>query len=458
MKLHSPSLRSLCSKLLSGHLNHTEYQQQTLDQIAEHSNLNAFISAHVSIDQIAVRAPSEQLAGVPFSVKDNILSEAFSTTAGSPLLARFNPGRNAAIIDQLQNAGAVLVGKNTLPEFCQSMSSNNATFGQVQNPVVPGHIPGGSSGGSAAAVAAGLVPFSIASDTGGSVRIPAALCGCVGFRPSIGRYSTDGFVPVSPMFDTPGIIAAKVDDIVLLDEVIAGESAADPLSINNLRIGVPRGYFYDDLHPEIAATMESSLERLKAAGVTLVEADITGMAELNRQVGFPIAFYDMLREIALFTAREGFSLSIYDLEQGIIGAAEKQAIQAQLHGAAVHHTTYVEAIRDHLPRYVALIDRYFSEHNIDLVAVPTVPHPTVPVRPLGEDGLIEHNGREEPMFTTYIRNTEPLSNYGGPCLTLPVGKTADGRPIGMELAGYRQSDRQLLATAIGLETLFEAVV
>lgn len=219
-KLRSLPLRSRCSRLSSGDLNHAQYLQQTLDNIARHSSLNAFIAAHTSVEQLATNSLSGTLAGTAFSVKDNILSEAFATTAGSPLLAEFKPGRNAAIIDKLQDAGAVLVGKNSLPEFCQSMSCNNASFGQVDNPARPGHIPGGSSGGSAAAVAAGLVDFSIASDTGGSVRVPAALCGCVGFRPSIGRHSTDGFIPVSPMFDTAGILARAVEDIVMLDEVL----------------------------------------------------------------------------------------------------------------------------------------------------------------------------------------------------------------------------------------------
>ena len=305
MKLHSLPLRSRCAKLLSGHVDHAEYLQQTLDNIARQSPLNAFIAAHTSVERLAVNALTGPLAGTAFSVKDNILSAAFATTAGSPLLAEFKPGRNAAIVDKLQDAGAVLVGKNSLPEFCQSMSCNNAAFGQVDNPAKRGHIPGGSSGGSAAAVAAGLVDFSIASDTGGSVRIPAALCGCVGFRPSIGRYSTDGFIPVSPMFDTPGILARAVDEVVMLDEVLAGAREENPVehSAGKLRIGVPRAHFYDDLHPEIAAAMQKTLAQLRSAGMILIEADVEGIAELNPRVGFPIAFYDMLRETAIPAVR-----------------------------------------------------------------------------------------------------------------------------------------------------------
>ena len=190
----------------------------------------------------------------------------------------------------------------------------------------------------------------------------------------------------------------------------------------------------------------------------LVEADVEGIAELNPQVGFPIAFYDMLREIAVFTAREGFDLSIHALEQGIVGAAERQAIQAQLREAAIPHSRYVTAIRDHLPRYIARMDRYFAEHSIDLLVVPTVPLPAVAARPQGEDLFVQHNGRQELMFTAYIRNTEPLSNYGGPCLTVPVATTADGRPIGMELAGRRHADRRLLITANQLQTLLRDAV
>ena len=455
MMLMPDSLRSWRQQLLSGQLNRSECLAATLENIAQQSHLNAFIAAHSSIDQLDEGISDGPLAGIPFSVKDNILSKAFATTTGSPLLVGFNPGRNAEIIDRLQAAGAVLVGKNNLPEFCQSMSCNNATFGQVENPAVPGHIPGGSSGGSGAAVVAGLVPFSIASDTGGSVQIPAALCGCAGFRASTGRYPTDGFVPVSPMFDTPGIIARTVNDIALLDQVITREKidSSESRSLQKLRIGVPRTYFYDDLHPEVAALTERALTRLEEAGIAVIEADIANIAEANSRVGFPIAFYDMLREIAVFMAREGFSLSISELVNGTVGMAEKQAIQSQLRDAAIPHPVYIEAIRTHLPNYLALIDRYFQDSRIDLIAVPTVPLPAVKARALGEDIFVHHNGRDELMFTTYIRNTEPMSNYGGPCLTLPAGKTADGKPVGMELIGRRGHDRQLLALAYELEPL-----
>ena len=449
------TLRSTLNGLLNGQIQQDEYLAATLNSIKDQQHLNAFISAHEDMNSLDRNARTGPLSGIPFSAKDNILSKAFPTTAGSPLLADFNPGRNAEIVNRLEAAGAILVGKNNLPEFCQGMTTNNATFGQAENPVVPGAIPGGSSGGSAAAVAAGLVPFAIASDTGGSVRIPAALCGCAGFRPTIGRYPIDGFIPVSPMFDAPGVIANNACDIALIDQVIVEHSGKtrDAPVLQGLRVGVPHQYFYEDLHPETESTIEFVLERFREAGAELVFVNIEGVDELNSRVGFPIAFYDMLRELSVFLAREGCPLSLHDLVQGIVGSAEKGAIQAQLREAAIPHKEYIDAIQIHLPNYVALIERYFSANKLDLIAVPTVPLPAVASGKQGEDHTLQHNGREQLAFTTYIRNTEPLSNYGGPCLTLPAGTTKDGRPVGIELAATKNHDRELLALACELEQL-----
>ncbi len=285
----------------------------------------------------------------------------------------------------------------------------------------PFRLPGGRRWirRGAAAVAAGLVPFALASDTGGSVRIPAALCGCVGFRPTTGRYSTDGFVPVSPTFDAPGLIAPSSADVQWLDQLIANpaESTSEPPpDLAQLRVGVPREYFYDDLAPVVSKRMDKALAAARDARMTLVYADIGEFAELNAHVGFPIAFYEMLRGTAIFLAREKVGISLGQLIDGVKGRVERQALLAQLAEQPIDRATYVKSLTVNLPEYVAKIDAHLDAHGLDAIAVPTTTLPAVAHRSPDHDGELTHNGKTASTFLSYVRNTEPFSNYGGPCV------------------------------------------
>ena len=453
-------LPALAQTINSSESERTAFAESIADRTECARSLNAFTSRLTGdeiVKALVETAATGPLAGVPFSVKDNILTEDFPTSIGTDLLCNFNPGRDAQLVADLRALGGVLIGKNNLPELCQSMTSNNPTFGPVRNPVNQDWIAGGSSGGCAAAVAGGLVSFALASDTGGSARIPAALCGCVGFRPTIGRYSTDGFVPVSPTFDTPGLIAMHSAEVLWLDQLLthSAESTSEQCpSLSQVRIGVPRTYFFENLTPVVSKQVNTALEILRASRVTLVEADLDGIGELNAQVGFPIAFYEMLRETAIFLARERTGISLEQLLDGVKGAVERQALSAQLIEHAIDRRTYLEALTLHLPAYVAKIDEYIAAHGLDAIAVPTTALPAVAHRPRDRDGELTHNGKSHSTFLSYIRNTEPFSNYGGPCITIPVGRRGDC-PVGLELVGRRENDAALLALAASVENVLQ---
>ena len=424
-------------------------------KVEQARSLNAFTSCLTSegIIEAITKPANGALAGIPFSVKDNILTEDFPTSIGTDILRAFNPGRDARLVADLRALGGVVIGKNNLPELCQSMTSNNPTFGPVRNPANHDWIAGGSSGGCAAAVAAGLVPFALASDTGGSARIPAALCGCVGFRPTTGSYSTDGFVPVSPTLDAPGLIASSSADVLWLHQLIAssGELACKrSLELSKVRIGTPRGHFFDDLAPVVSQHVDKALQAARHARVTLVQADMEGGAELNAQVGFPIAFYEALRETAIFLAKERAGVSVDQLIDGVKGEVERQALSSQLFEQPIDREAYVKALTENLPEHVAKIDAYMDAHGLDAIAVPTTALPAVAHRPLDCDGELTHNGKTASTFLSYIRNTEPFSNYGGPCITIPVGGKGDC-PVGLELVGRRGCDAALLALAAAME-------
>ena len=435
----------------------TAFAKSVAAKVEQARSLNAFTSCLTSeaIIEAIIRPAKGALAGIPFSVKDNILTEDFPTSIGTDILRAFNPGRDAQLVADLRAFGGVVIGKNNLPELCQSMTSNNPTFGPVRNPANHDWITGGSSGGCAAAVAAGLVPFALASDTGGSARIPAALCGCVGFRPTTGSYATNGFAPVSPTLDAPGLIASSSADVLWLHELIAGPAESTckrPFNLSKLRVGTPQAHFFEDLAPVVSKRVGQALETARHAQVTLVRADIEEVAKLNAHVGFPIAFYEMLRETAIFLARERAGISVDQLIDGVKGLVERQALSSQLVEQPIDREAYVRALTENLPAYVAKIDAYMETHGLDAIAVPTTPLPAVAHKAVDCDGELTHNGKTVSTFLSYIRNTEPFSNYGGPCITIPIGRPGNC-PVGLELVGRRGSDTALLALAAAMENV-----
>ena len=247
--------------LRSGELSAECYAEVLIAQCHRHADLNAFIhfdaqrtlEAARDADRTRGAAPAGPLHGLPVVIKDNIDVAGLPTTAGTPALRANRPRASAPVAEALFRAGALLLGKTNMHELADGITSNNAAFGAVRNPYAPTMIPGGSSGGTAAAVAARMCPAGLGTDTGGSVRIPAALCGIVGLRPSAGRYPGAGIVPISHTRDTAGPIARGVADVALIDSVITQTQAPVPVpALKGVRIGVPRIPFYEDLDPELA--------------------------------------------------------------------------------------------------------------------------------------------------------------------------------------------------------------
>jgi mandelamide amidase len=389
------------------------------------------------------------LHGVPFVAKDNIDTVDLPTTACTPALRRNRPPRNAPVLERLLGAGALLLGKTNMHELAFGITNNHGAFGAAHNPYDLECIPGGSSGGSAAVVAAGIVPFALGSDTGGSVRIPAALCGIAGLRPTLGRYSQDGVVPISPTRDTVGPMARTVADLALVDGVITGESSPlEPVKLSGLRIGVPRGYFYENLEPAVATLMQAFLARLRSEGVTLVEESIPDVQKLDEAVSFVVVNYEARRCLESYLAKSAAGISFEAVASQIASPDVKPVYEAIANLDLVPEKVYRETLEVHRPALQRSLGEYLRTHRLDAYVVPTC---CMTARPIGQDQTVELNGQQVPTFMSFIRNADPSSNAGIPSISIPVGLSGSGLPVGAMIESAAGSDRRLLAIAQAFE-------
>lgn len=436
-------------EIASGRISAEEHAAALLDR-TEASGLGAYITLDREATLAAARAANGPLRGAGLAIKDNIDTSDMPTSAGTPALKGRRTG-DAAIMARLRAAGGVALGKANMHELAFGITSNNAAFGPARNPWNPDLIPGGSSGGVAAAAAARLAPAGIGTDTGGSCRIPAALCGVAGFRPTTLRWPQAGIAPISTTRDTAGPLARSVADLRVLDAICA-DSPADAVEagLKGRRIGVPRAFFFDGLEPGVAQGMEAALEILRDAGATLVEIEIADCARLTDAAGFPIALYEALRELSAYLYLSGSRMSVLDVVDQAASPDARAILASQADPAtAVPAAAYQAAMGVHRPRLRAAFAEAFE--SVDGLVLPTVP---LTARPIGEDETVELNGARVPTFDAFIRNTSPGSVAGVPSVSVPMmTEGAHGRlPFGVEFVAAEGADGMALALAEAFET------
>ena len=451
------------ARIRAGTLKSEDLVRALIDVIERKRDLNAFITfdrdralaSARKADALAARKSfAGVLHGVPIVVKDNIHVAGVPSSAGTPALKAFVPTRNAPVAEKLIRAGAIVLGKTNMHELAFGITSNNAAFGPARNAYDPSRIAGGSSGGTGNAIAARMAAAGLGSDTGGSVRIPAALNGISGLRPSLGRYSQEGITPIAHTRDTAGPMAREVADLVLLDTIITGaRDKVAPASLSGLRVGVPRAVFWKNLDPETERLATAALDRLRGAGAEVVEVDMPGLAELNGKVSFPVALYEANVDLTRYLKRYRIPLDIKGLAERIASPDVKGLFaSAIVPGAkdAIPEKVYRDALATR-PALQRLYAETFKTHGIAALVFPTTPLPAAPV---GDDQTTKLNGADVPTFSTFIQNTDPGSNAGIPGLTVPIGRTAAGLPVGLALDGPAGSDRRLLGIGLALEALF----
>ena len=457
--LHELTAVEAAERIRNREISSVELVEALLDRIDQHASLNAFISINRRAALAGARAADRAvrrgealgpLTGVPLVVKDNINARGLATTAGTPALANFSPANNAPVVEQLVRAGAIVLGKTNMHELAVGITSNNAHFGAVGNAYQPSYFAGGSSGGSGTAIAARLAPAGLGTDTGGSVRIPAALNGIAGLRPTIGRYVQSGIVPISSTLDTPGPMARSVEDLVLLDNVITGyDQPIDRYELSELRVGVPRVPFWSDSDTEVLAVAEPLIARLEAAGATVIELQMDGFEALVAPAQFSIALYEINRDLARYLDEFDTGVSIADVKAQI-ASPDVRAILNPEGDTAVTADQYRAAMEVHRPALQAYYRGLFAEQQLDALIFPTT---RLAARPIEESDVLTHNGREMPTFPAFVANTSPGPIAGIPGLSIPIGLTGKGLPVGIEVDGPPFSDRRLLAIGLAIEAL-----
>lgn len=466
MALEELTALQAAAAIARGDITAETYAKALLARAEAAASLHAFIALAPESTLEAARVADKArragkvlgpLHGVPLALKDNIDTALLPTTAGTPGLKTHRPRRDAPVAAALFAAGAVLLGKANMHELAFGITSNNAAFGAVRNPYDPSRIAGGSSGGTATAIAARLAPAGLGTDTGGSVRVPAALTGISGLRPTVGRWPGQGIVPISHTRDTAGPMARSVADLVLFDKIVAQgpKQAAEPLApraLKGLRLGVPRGYFWEDLEAEVARICEEVLARLKAAGAQLIEQDIPAVGVLDAAASFPIALHEAVTDLDAYLKAHGSPLAFADLAKAAASPDVKGALMSQTGADRIPDAVYEEAMTRHRPGLQAAYRDYFRNLGVAAVIFPTTP---LAAAELGRDETVTLGGREVPTFPTFIRNTDPASIAGIPGLSLPAGRTRAGLPVGIELDAPAGSDTDLLAIGLAVETLLE---
>jgi Asp-tRNA(Asn)/Glu-tRNA(Gln) amidotransferase A subunit family amidase len=392
------------------------------------------------------------LHGIPIPIKDSINTRDMPTTAGAPALRNFRPAADAPLVRRLREAGAIVMGKTNLHELSCGYTCTNPLFGQTHNPYDPARIPGGSSGGSAAAVAYRMAPLGVGEDTEGSIRIPASLCGIVGFRPTTGRYPTAGTVPLDPLFDQLGPLARSVADLLLFDTVMTGDSSATPLPLKGARLGIVRSYWYGNLDSETERITNTALAVLVEAGAELVEGELPDLVSLLAVTSDPIQYHDAKPALSDYLAHYHTGVT-FDALLGASSSQVRDMLSAGLPGGPyfISEKTYRDAVDVQMPLLRAMFREYYSRGGISAIVFPAT---ALPAPPLGDESMtVVVRGRTVAMEDAMSHNIIPGNAAGLPGLVLPAGLTSNGLPVALEFDGPAASDRALLRLGLSLETV-----
>jgi len=438
LDLANLSVARAARALQARELSPLELTDAYLKRIGElNPRLNAYLTVTAERAREDARRAGEELVngksrgplhGIPIAHKDLYETAGIRTTGGARIHADHVPGTDCTVVRKLKEAGTVLLGKLNTHEYAYGVTTNNPHFGPTRNPWDLTRIPAGSSGGSGAAIAAGLAVATTGTDTGGSIRMPASVCGVVGLKPTYGRVSKAGVLPLSYRFDHTGPITRTVEDAALMLNAIAGYDPADATSVRlpagdatadlragvrGLRVGVPRDYFFDHLEDGIAESIESALGELQRLGAEVRDVELPGVEEGVMGVfGFVLAEAQEIHARAIRTRMQDFGPDL----QALLGGMAP-SIAALMTGLRACDTLTVEVRR--------LLE------SVDVLVTPTTP---LAAALIGQD-TVSYGGMVGDIVLAMIRCTAPFNASHLPALSLPCGFTRNGLPIGLQIVG-----------------------
>jgi aspartyl-tRNA(Asn)/glutamyl-tRNA(Gln) amidotransferase subunit A len=446
------TISELGQKIRDRSISPVELTHDCLNRIEKlNPTLNAFITVTAESALERARLAEREifrgtylgpLHGIPIGLKDIIDVAGVRTTAASALFKDRVPTEDAQVVRRLRCGGAIILGKQNLHEFAYGGSSMIGFFGEVRNPWDPTRVAGGSSGGSAASVAVGLGFAAVGTDTAGSIRLPAAYCGVVGVKPTFGRVSTRGVVPLSSSYDHVGPLTTSVYDAALMLQVLSDYDSANPCADRpapslvsafdefptNLRVGIPRPFFFDDLDPEVAEAIDKAIQIF--AGLHAEIRDIKLQVSTDRTLASAEAY--------------AYHKTFVDRSPELYQSATLARIQS---GANISAPDALRASRD-LQASRHAIQEVFDEVDVLLT-------PTVPIPPPRIADLREHPDQLRPQELLMLRNTRPFNVWGIPTISVPCGFTKDGLPIGLQLAAAPWHGIVLLQAAYAYEQATE---
>lgn len=467
-------LYQLSGMIRKGEISSKKLVKVYLERILKFGGTNG-INAYITVDRDGALKQAEELDGLskekkfkgplhglPIAVKDNLDTKEIKTTGGSKILASWMPPRDAHVVEKLKEAGALILGKTNLHEFAFGITTNNPHYGPTRNPYDPSRIPGGSSGGSGAAAAAALCAGAIGTDTGGSVRIPAALCGVVGLKPTLGRVGRGGMMYLSFTRDVIGPITRTVMDSALILKAVAGldprdpESSSNPVpdyishmntSLSGKKFGVPRKYFFEGIHPDTEKTVNDAIRGIKELGGSIKEVEVKHM-DIATPTGFNIVLAECiyLMEDYLKTFDKQATVDKY-LDQ--LGPDVKGVLSSQkgtLESKSVPGYIYAKSVREDRNKMIAGFEEAIS--GVDALLLPTTP---LPASKIGEDAETALLGKKVNTFLTFIKNCDPISVVGYPAITVPAGYSSTGLPIGLQIVARPWEEGKLLGMAHAFE-------
>jgi Asp-tRNA(Asn)/Glu-tRNA(Gln) amidotransferase A subunit family amidase len=474
--------REVARRIRRGDIKAENYFSRLIGQCNEHKFLNGIATLDAvqmlergrEIDRALARGEKMgPAAGVAFAVKDQIAVAGYPAASGNPALKAYRPARSAAVVDALVRAGAVAFAKTTCPNMTGNSSSMaqedsySPAYGVVRNPYDPARMAGGSSGGNGVALAARMVPAALGEDTNGSVRVPAALCGVAGLRPSTytidnalegtkrKRYSDDGLIINATRLDTIGPMARTVADVAFLDELVTGEPAPD-VQIRDVRIAIPRTDYWDEewVDPRVAKVTQAAFAQLREAGAQLIEIDYLGLrstvGDLGRLSDMALAAQELN---APADAPDGIATWL-SMHMPQITVAEFKGVPVVNQDRRFWHPLRlsVEGQRKLLREAQLKYETIFRANNVAAIAAPTVSVFPQILTPGGSTDFetVEIKGKTLDRASVIITQSVVAPRYGAPGLSLPVG-LADGLPVGLELDGLPGKDSAILALGIAVE-------